>query len=90
MGYPTRSNIVATPCPPPTHIVTKPSSWSRKPISSISFTVIIAPVAPTGVRWHAPRLGEHNAEIFGDLLGMQPSEIAALHDEGVSGYAPAM
>ena len=87
MGYPTRSNIVATPCPPPTHIVTKPSSWSRKPISSISFTVIIAPL---GVRWHAPRLGEHNAEIFGDLLGMQPSEIAALHDEGVSAYAPAM
>ena len=31
--------MVATPCPPPTHIVTRPSSWSRSPISSMSLTV---------------------------------------------------
>lgn len=43
---------------------------------------------PPGVRWHAPRLGEHNAHVFGELLGMQPNEIAALEREGVSGAAP--
>ncbi|MXY47057.1 MAG: CoA transferase [Chloroflexi bacterium] len=43
---------------------------------------------PPGVRWHAPRLGEHNAQIFGELLGMAPDAIAELEAEGVSGTAP--
>ena len=25
---------------------------------------------PPGVRWHAPRLGEHNEQVFGELLGL--------------------
>ena len=43
---------------------------------------------PPGVRWHAPRLGEHNALVFGDLLGMGADAIAALESDGVSGTAP--
>jgi crotonobetainyl-CoA:carnitine CoA-transferase CaiB-like acyl-CoA transferase len=30
-----------------------------------------------------PRLGEHNAEVYGDLLGLTPTEIDNLHACGV-------
>lgn len=43
---------------------------------------------PPGVRWHAPRLGEHNAQVFGELLGMGADAIATLEAEGVSGTTP--
>ena len=43
---------------------------------------------PPGVRWHAPRLGEHNEQVFGELLGMDADTIAALEADGVSGTAP--
>ena len=43
---------------------------------------------PPGVRWHAPRLGEHNAQVFGELLGMSADAIDELEAEGVSGTAP--
>ena len=43
---------------------------------------------PPGVRWHAPRLGEHNEQVFGELLGMSADSIATLEAEGVSGTAP--
>ena len=43
---------------------------------------------PPGVRWHAPRLGEHNERVFGELLGMDVEAIATLTAEGVSGTAP--
>jgi crotonobetainyl-CoA:carnitine CoA-transferase CaiB-like acyl-CoA transferase len=38
-----------------------------------------APVAPAG----APRLGEHNEEVWCDLVGLSPDELAALRDKGV-------
>lgn len=31
----------------------------------------------------APQLGEHNQEIFGDLLGMSAAEIADLKNSGI-------
>ena len=43
---------------------------------------------PPGVRWHAPRLGEHNGQVFGELLGMGADAIDELEAEGVSGTAP--
>ena len=43
---------------------------------------------PPGVRWHAPRLGEHNEQVFGELMGMDADTIAALEADGVSGTAP--
>ena len=45
---------------------------------------------PSGVRWHAPRLGEHNEQVFGELLGMSADAIAELEAEGVSGTAPQL
>ena len=43
---------------------------------------------PGAVRWPAPRLGEHNDFVFGELLGMGEPEIARLGDEGVTGTEP--
>ncbi|MCE2457959.1 MAG: CoA transferase [Dehalococcoidia bacterium] len=43
---------------------------------------------PGAVRWPAPRLGEHNGYVFGELLGMSSPEIDLLSDEGVTGTEP--
>ena len=34
-------------------------------------------------RWIGPRLGAHNDEVYGDLLGMDASERASLHERGI-------
>ena len=44
---------------------------------------------PGRVRWHAPRLGEHNRFVFGELLGMTDSRIERMDREGVTGTSPA-
>ena len=38
---------------------------------------------PGEIRRGAPKLGEHNAEVYGGLLGLSAEEIGALRDEGV-------
>jgi benzylsuccinate CoA-transferase BbsF subunit len=38
---------------------------------------------PARIRRHAPLLGEHNHQIFGELLGMSPDEIEKLEEEQV-------
>ena len=43
---------------------------------------------PGSVRWPAPRLGEHNEFVFGELLGMTDSGIARLDEDGVTGTEP--
>lgn len=43
---------------------------------------------PAAVRWPAPRLGEHNGFVFGELLGMTPQAIKGLDKEGVTGTEP--
>src|SRR5262249_6971221 len=40
-------------------------------------------LAPGAVRRGGPLLGEHNAEVYGDLLGLPAAQIGALHDAGV-------
>ena len=41
------------------------------------------PEAPGEVRWPGPAIGQHNAEVFGELLGMSAGDISALQAEGV-------
>jgi len=38
---------------------------------------------PAGIHRHGPLLGEHNAYVFGDLLGMSPEEIQRLEERKV-------
>jgi len=51
---------------------------------------VVMPTSP--MRYHgstvadmapSPRLGEHNAEIYGEMLGLSSSEVAALKAEGI-------
>src|SRR5262245_55390537 len=39
---------------------------------------------PPGLRLGAPRLGQHNAEVLGEL-GLSPRDVAALQDRGIVG-----
>jgi crotonobetainyl-CoA:carnitine CoA-transferase CaiB-like acyl-CoA transferase len=43
---------------------------------------------PAHVRLPAPMFGEHNQYVFGELLGLDDAEIAALADEGVTADRP--
>jgi crotonobetainyl-CoA:carnitine CoA-transferase CaiB-like acyl-CoA transferase len=45
---------------------------------------------PLTVRWPAPTLGEHNARVLGDLLGLSDDELAALSANGVIGQRPLL
>jgi formyl-CoA transferase len=38
---------------------------------------------PGTVRWSGPRLGEHNREVYGDLLGIDDAELERLQTAGV-------
>ena len=44
--------------------------------------------APLTISRRAPALGEHNAEILRDLLGLDETTIAALAADGVVGSTP--
>ncbi len=43
---------------------------------------------PGEIRWPAPRLGEHNDFVYGELLARTGAEIAALRSQGVIGTVP--
>ena len=38
---------------------------------------------PGRVQFVGPRLGEHNAEIYGGLLGLSEAQQSQLHDAGI-------
>ncbi|MCH8109057.1 MAG: CoA transferase [Chloroflexi bacterium] len=44
--------------------------------------------SPGVVRWPSPRLGEHNAFIYSELLGRSSEEIEAMEAEGIIGSVP--
>jgi len=45
--------------------------------------VPLLPDADTKTRWVGPRLGAHNDEVYGDLLGMDSTERQSLHERGI-------
>ena len=45
---------------------------------------------PTSIRKNAPAFGEHNAYVFGEILGMDESEVASLYEAGVTSNEPNM
>jgi formyl-CoA transferase len=54
-----------------------PSGELRMPAFPVHFDGAPAPVKP------APLLGEHTAEVFGEWLGLNASELAAMREEGI-------
>jgi crotonobetainyl-CoA:carnitine CoA-transferase CaiB-like acyl-CoA transferase len=44
--------------------------------------------SPGHIRLPAPAFGEHNGYVFGELLGLSETEMAALEREGVTGTTP--
>ena len=38
---------------------------------------------PAALAWAGPRMGEHNGEVYGGLLGLAPSEVDDLRARGV-------
>ncbi len=38
---------------------------------------------PGRIAWAGPRIGQHNADVYGGLLGLSGAEIEALHERGV-------
>lgn len=45
---------------------------------------------PGGVSRPAPTLGQHNADVFGDLLGLETAEIQTLETDGIIGTVPTV
>ena len=43
---------------------------------------------PGEVRWPSPTLGQHNDQVYGDLLGMAREEMAILEEQGLIGTRP--
>ena len=43
---------------------------------------------PGQIRWASPALGQHNRQVYGQLLGLSEEEIAGLEDTGVIGTKP--
>ena len=43
---------------------------------------------PGHVRWPSPTLGQHNREVYGELLGLTRPEIDQLEDSGIIGTTP--
>lgn len=41
--------------------------------------------APSSIRWHGPRVGEHTAALLGSELGRSEEELAGLSASGVIG-----
>ena len=43
---------------------------------------------PGQVHWPSPTLGQHNRQVYGELLGLTPAEIGRLEQDGVIGKKP--
>lgn len=53
-----------------------PNLWMQNVFPKLSDT-------PGGVKWPGPEVGQHNAQVYGELLGFGRDQLAALSEEGV-------
>ncbi len=88
-----RAGIAATPCPGPEGLAQDAQLEDRGFFASVVHPVLgrrevvgapwQLPATPPRIERPAPLLGEHNAYVLGDLLGIPSEEIASLQEQGI-------
>jgi crotonobetainyl-CoA:carnitine CoA-transferase CaiB-like acyl-CoA transferase len=92
----TRHDVTAAPVNTIPQAAQDPHPWERRALVEVP-DFLAGKIAVSGDYWHfdrtpatigsTPRVGEHNEEVLGDLLGYSRDEIARLYATGVVGNA---
>ena len=90
----TRHDVVAAPVNTIAQAAKDPHPWERRTLVEVP-DFLAGTIAVSGDYWHfsrtptvvgtTPRVGEHNEEVLGGLLGYTKDEIARLYAENVIG-----
>jgi crotonobetainyl-CoA:carnitine CoA-transferase CaiB-like acyl-CoA transferase len=88
-----RAGVAATPCPGPEGLAHDAQLEDRGFFASVVHPVLgrrevvgapwKLPGTPPTIERPAPLLGEHNAYVLSDLLGVPPEEVARLQEQGI-------
>jgi crotonobetainyl-CoA:carnitine CoA-transferase CaiB-like acyl-CoA transferase len=94
IAYFTEYDVVAAPVNTIAQAARDPHPWERRAMVEVP-DFLAGTIAVSGDYWHfsrtpavvgtTPKVGEHNEEILGELLGYSKEEIAALYASGVIG-----
>jgi CoA:oxalate CoA-transferase len=92
----TRHDVTAAPVNTIAQAAQDPHPWERRALVDVP-DFLAGTIAVSGDFWHfsrtpavvgsTPRVGEHNEEVLGDLLGYSKEDIARLYSDGVIGNA---
>jgi crotonobetainyl-CoA:carnitine CoA-transferase CaiB-like acyl-CoA transferase len=94
IAYFTEYDVVAAPVNTIAQAASDPHPWERRALVEVP-DFLAGKIAVSGDFWHfsrtpavvgtTPKVGEHNEEILGGLLGYSNEQIAALYANGVIG-----
>jgi crotonobetainyl-CoA:carnitine CoA-transferase CaiB-like acyl-CoA transferase len=94
IGHFTRHDVTAAPVNTIPQAAQDPHPWERRVLVDVP-DFLAGTIAVSGDFWHfsrtpatigsTPKVGEHNEEVLGDLLGYSKDEIAKLYADGVIG-----
>ena len=94
IGHFTRHDVTAAPVNTIPQASRDPHPWERRVLVEVP-DFLAGTIAVSGDFWHfsrtpvnvgsTPKVGEHNEEILGDLLGYSRDDIAKLYADGVIG-----
>ena len=92
----TRHDVTAAPVNTIPQAAQDPHPWERRTLVEVP-DFLAGTIAVSGDYWHfsrtpatvgsTPKVGEHNEEVLGELLGYSKDEIARLYADGVIGNA---
>ncbi len=92
IGHFTRHDVTAAPVNTIPQAAQDPHPWERRALVEVP-DFLAGTIAVSGDFWHfsrtpadvgsTPKVGEHNEEVLGDLLGYSKDEIAKLYADGV-------
>jgi len=90
----TRHDVVAAPVNTIAQAARDPHPWERRALAEVP-DFLAGTIAVSGDFWHfgrtpavvgsTPKVGEHNEEVLGDLLGYSKDEITDLYAKDVIG-----